>query len=146
MLDGYLYINDYRLFVKEFIPWIHLQCDQQRLNYCRTKPRAEVNRFSVLEPRSKGLCSKRFRTPLTRSSPPRLWCRFLCVKAAEHILSDVTKSASISSAPAVSMTQTAVLPKPLHDAVNIMDTGTFIPASGKDTSCLLNKYQPVSAV
>jgi hypothetical protein len=68
------------------------------------------------------------------------------VKAAEHILSDVTKSASISSALADSMTQTAVLPKPLHDVDNMMNIGTFIPTSKYDTSCLPYKYQPVNAI
>jgi hypothetical protein len=68
------------------------------------------------------------------------------VKAAEHILSDVTKSASISSAPAVIMTQTAVPPKSLHDAVNMTNTETLISTSEKDTPCLPYKYQPVNAV
>jgi hypothetical protein len=68
------------------------------------------------------------------------------VKAAEHILSDVTKSASISIALADSMTQTAVLPKPLHDVVDVMNTGIFIPTSKNDTSCLPYKYQPVNVI
>jgi len=46
--------NYYGLFVEDFITWSNLQCDQQRLRYCCTKPRTEVNRFSVLEPRPKG--------------------------------------------------------------------------------------------
>ena len=49
----------------------------------------------------------------------RLWCRFPCVKAAEHILSDVMKYVSICSAPAAGKTQTTVQPKSLRDVVKL---------------------------
>jgi hypothetical protein len=48
------------------------------------------------------------------------------METAEHILSDVTKSASISSAPADSMTQTALLLQKMTHRVSLINTNQLM--------------------
>ena len=103
-------MKDYQLYVKDFIPRSHLQCEQRGLRFVHeASHRGRIGSLSwtrdlKVQDAINSVVTSSFVMPVS------------LYETAEHFLSDVTKYeyAKISSLTAVSMTLTDVLPKHLQ--------------------------------